>query len=269
MNAPSDDDEAGFSRLGSRATWRAEGMNRVIGVAGRKFPICSVARSREPDVPGNGSRSGGGRRWRQGGRPLEESEGRLIERAKDGEGAAYEELVRRYQGIAFRVAYVITGSAAEAEDAAQEGFIRAYGALGRFRPGAPFRPWLIRIVSNVARNQRSARVRRGALALQLAGRWESNATAESPEAAALAEERRGELLTAINGLREDDRRVIACRYFLGLSESETAAALGCARGTVKSRLSRALGRLRLVLLPGPETVDGVGAGQGSGRTDGE
>jgi RNA polymerase sigma-70 factor (ECF subfamily) len=64
---------------------------------------------------------------------------------------------------------------------------------------------------------------------------------------ALSEEQRRELLAAVNTLRDDDRQVIACRYFLDLSEAETADALGCARGTVKSRLSRALGRLRVQL----------------------
>ena len=66
----------------------------------------------------------------------------------------------------------------------------------------------------------------------------------SPEAALLDFERRDELLAAVAELPERDRQAIACRYFLDLSEEETAAALGCARGTVKSRLSRALGRLR-------------------------
>ena len=60
----------------------------------------------------------------------------------------------------------------------------------------------------------------------------------------MAAERRAELLLALEALREADRLAIACRYFLGLSEEETAAALGCARGTVKSRLSRAIRRLR-------------------------
>jgi len=168
--------------------------------------------------------------------------------------AAYETLVRRYETLAFRVAYLVTGSAGDAEDAAQEGFVRAYYALPRFRRGAPFRPWLMRIVANAARNRRAASTRRPALSLDLAADRPTDDPNFAPEAAALAGEQRRELLGALNTLREDDRTVIACRYLLDLSEAETAATLGCPRGTVKSRLSRALTRLRRQLEP-PPAVD--------------
>ena len=176
------------------------------------------------------------------GRPLEESE--LVERAKRGDSAAYEEIVQTYQGIAFRVAYVIAGSAAEAEDAAQDAFVKAYRALGRFRPGAPFRPWLLRIVANEAHNRRRSASRRENLALRTAAEQSSGDAAPSPEAAVLVGERRQALLQALNGLREEERDVIACRYLLDLSEEETAETLGLRRGTVKSRTSRALAHLR-------------------------
>ena len=179
------------------------------------------------------------------GRPLDENE--LVERARRGDAAAYEEIVHAHQGIAFRTAYVITGSAADADDAAQEAFVKAYYALGRFRRGAPFRPWLLRIVANEARNRRRSSGRRGALAARAAEAESSGDAAPSPEAALVAGERRDELLAAVNSLREEDRLVIACRYFLDLSEDETAAALDLPRGTVKSRLSRALERLRATL----------------------
>ena len=183
------------------------------------------------------------------GRPLigrELSDGELVERARDGDGAAYALLVSRYQEIAFRTAYVITRSAADAEDAAQEAFVKAHRALGRFRPGAPLRPWLLRIVANEARNRRRATGRRERLALRAAEERgaASGDAAPSPEAALLAAERRAELLRALEGLREQERLAIACRYFLELTEEETAGVLGCRRGTVKSRLSRALARLR-------------------------
>jgi len=166
----------------------------------------------------------------------------LVERARRGDLAAFEALVLAYQSLAFRTAFVIAGDAADAEEAAQDAFVKAHRALGRFRRGEPFRPWLLTIVANEARNRRRTRGRRAGLALRAAA--EPQATAEDPEEAALATERRERLLTAVERLRDDDRDILACRYFLELSEHETAAALGIARGTVKSRAHRALARLQ-------------------------
>jgi RNA polymerase sigma-70 factor (ECF subfamily) len=182
------------------------------------------------------------------GRPLNDVE--LIESASRGDVAAYEELVRRYEGLAFRVAYLVCGDADEARDAAQEGFLRAWHALPRFRPGAEPRPWLMQIVANAARNRRRGSTRRTNLALRVAQDRPSDGAAPSPEAAVLADERRRDLMAALNRLREEDRLVIALRWFADLGEAEMAAALGVARGTVKSRLSRAMGRLRTVLASG-------------------
>lgn len=168
----------------------------------------------------------------------------LVERSKNGDQDAYAELVTRYQAIAARTAYVITGTAADAEDVAQDAFVKAYYALDRFRAGAPFRPWLLRIVANEAINRRKAAGRRPTVDLSVAEDRPSGDTALSPEDAALANERRTFVLTALGRLREEDRLVIAYRYFMQLSEAEMADALGVARGTVKSRLSRAIARLR-------------------------
>jgi RNA polymerase sigma factor (sigma-70 family) len=177
-----------------------------------------------------------------GDRPLDENE--LIERTKRGDTDAYEALVHAYQGIAFRTAYVITGSVADAEEAAQDGFVKGFRAIARFRTGEPFRPWLLQIVANEARNRRRSAGRRAHLALRAAEEQGSGGAVPSPEDSVLAGERSSELLAAVNALGEEHRLVIACRYFLELSEEETAAALGVRRGTVKSRLARALGRLR-------------------------
>jgi RNA polymerase sigma factor (sigma-70 family) len=176
------------------------------------------------------------------GRPLEEAE--LVERARRGDERAYQEIVHAYQGIAFRTAFLFARNAADAEDAAQEAFVKAYRALGRFRPGAPFRPWLLQIVANEARNRRRSAARRDALVLRAAASEPSGEAAPSPEAALLAAERRQELLAAVEALPQDQRDTIACRYFLDLSEEETAQVLGVRRGTVKSRTARALERLR-------------------------
>jgi len=165
----------------------------------------------------------------------------LVERARRGDPGAFEALVVSYQSLAFRTAFVITGDASDAEEAAQDAFVKAHRALGRFRSGRPFRPWLLTIVANEARNRRRTRGRRAALALRAA---DPGAPGEDPETAALASERRERLLAAVERLRDDDREVLACRYFLELSEDETAAALGIARGTVKSRTHRALERLQ-------------------------
>ena len=180
------------------------------------------------------------------GRPLEDErriDAELIERARGGEIVAYEELVRRYQAVAVRTAHLIAPDG-DAEDATQEAFVKAYAALARFRPDAPFRPWLLRIVANEARNRRRSATRRTGLALRAVEDRRPDDAAPSPESAVLAGERRSTLVNAVNALRDEDREVIAVRYFLDLSEAEAATTLGIPRGTVKSRLSRALGRLR-------------------------
>jgi RNA polymerase sigma factor (sigma-70 family) len=170
-------------------------------------------------------------------------ERQLVAAAKAGRRDAYAQLLRRHQAVAFRAAYLITGSVAEAEDATQEASVKAWLALGRFRPNAPFRPWLVRIAVNEARNRRRSAGRQVGLALRVSGDPPGGGSAPSAETEALAGEERARLASAIGRLRGDDQLVIAARYLLGLSEAETAIALRLRRGTVKSRLSRALGRL--------------------------
>jgi RNA polymerase sigma-70 factor (ECF subfamily) len=179
------------------------------------------------------------------GRPPTEEE--LVERARAGDGAAFGALVRDHQEIAFRTAYLITRNAAEAEDAAQTALVKAHRALRRFRRGAPFRPWLLTIVANEARNRRRAGARRDVLTLRAAADDPSRVAAPSPEDAVVAAEERAALLGALDGLADDHRLVLALRYLLDLSEEETAVALGVRRGTVKSRTARALERLRAQL----------------------
>jgi len=138
------------------------------------------------------------------------------------------------------VAYLITRNPADAEDAVQDALVKAWRAFGRFRTGAPMRPWLLRIVANEARNRRRSARRREALAL----RASPGEAAPSPEEAAVGADERARLLAALDGLPEQQRLVLACRHLLDLSEAETAAALGVRAGTVKSRTSRALEHLR-------------------------
>lgn len=175
---------------------------------------------------------------------------------------AYEDLVRRHQDAALRTAGLVLAGGADAEDAVQEAFVKAYTSLGRFRAGAAFRPWILRIVANEARNRRRSAGRRAGLAVRLAEDRPSDGAAPSPEAAILARERQTTLLRAMEALSEDDRLVLGYRYFLDLGEAEMAEALGVARGTVKSRLSRALGRLRAEIPPGSPIARAAG-----GRAD--
>lgn len=188
-------------------------------------------------------------------RPPTEDE--LVGRARAGDDDAYAQLVREHQEVAFRTAFLITASTAEAEDAAQDAFVKAHAALGRFRRGKPLRPWLLTIVANEARNRRASAGRRRQLLRRAAtehGRGGRDAEPSAPEAAVLSAERHAALVAALEMLSTPDRHVIACRHLLDLSERETAVVLGCRPGTVKSRLSRALARLRAAV--GEEVVPG-------------
>jgi len=176
-------------------------------------------------------------------------EAELVRRARSGDSDAFGALVTMHQQAAFRVAYLLAGDAADAEEAVQEGFVRSWSAIGRFRDEAPFRPWLLSIVGNEARNRRRGRVRRETLAARALAvvRREHQ---EAPDLAIVLAEARREVRTAMSSLRPGEREVVACRYLLDLSEAETAAALDIPVGTVKSRLHRGLGRLRAMLEDG-------------------
>jgi RNA polymerase sigma-70 factor (ECF subfamily) len=178
-------------------------------------------------------------------RPPAEAE--LVSRARRGDADAYAVLVAAHQEMTYRTAYLVLGNAAEAQDAAQEAFVRAYRALDRFRDHEPFRPWLLRIAVNAARNRRRSAARRHGLELRVGASLSRDAVAPSAEASVLAAERQRALIDAVNKLSTDDRLVIGARYFLDLAEAEIATLLGIPRGTVKSRLSRARARLAVRL----------------------
>ena len=169
----------------------------------------------------------------------------LVRRARAGDTEAFGELVRRHQLAAIRLAAVVVGSTEEARDIVQEAFVKAYRKIERFRGDAPVRPWLLRIVANESKNSLRSRMRRadretrhGALAV-VPPPAPDDVAANSVDAA--------KVLAALRTLSHDDREVLALRYVVGLTETETADAIGAAVGTVKSRTSRALGRLRAVI----------------------
>jgi RNA polymerase sigma factor (sigma-70 family) len=190
-------------------------------------------------------------------------DGALVERARGGDVGAYERLVRRYAPVAHRTAVLLTtGSVgSDAEDVVQEAFVKAYRGLGRFRPGAAFRPWLLAIVAHEAANARRSAGRRAGLAARASAQVDPHTgslpdSRPTPETAAVAAESARVLLAAVRGLPDRERDVVTCRYLLDLSEAETAAVLGLRTGTVKSRLSRGLDRLRR----SAPLAEGVGGG---------
>ena len=171
-----------------------------------------------------------------------------VARARDGDLDAYAALVARYTVRAHRAAFLL-GAGEEADDVVQESFVKAFRHLARFRVGEPFGPWLLRIVANETRNLTRSRRRRAALTLRLATAHPGSAATDGPVAEVLATERRARLVAAVGGLPARERQVLVCRYFLDLSEAETARVLARPLGSVKSSTSRALNRLRRLFVP--------------------
>jgi RNA polymerase sigma-70 factor (ECF subfamily) len=173
------------------------------------------------------------------------SEVEALLRARVGDASAYGLLVQNHQEAAFRAAYLILHDAQAAEDIAQEALVRAYRELHRFREADPFRPWLLRIVTNLALNE-TRRRRRVFDLLQRFGR-QAPRSLPGPEGVLLATEESRDVWRAINQLATDDRLILYLRYFLELSEAEMARVIQRPPGTVKSRLHRAGRRLRAVI----------------------
>ena len=171
---------------------------------------------------------------------------KLILRASQGDAAAWETLVGQYQEAVFRLAYLLLGNADEAKDVAQETFIRAFRALDRFDSARPLRPWLLRITTNLAYNRRRA-IARYLSALQRLVRFAPEQALTPGPDETLPREDTSMLWQAVRRLNSVDQEIIYLRYFLELSVAETAEVINIAPGTVKSRLSRALERLRRVV----------------------
>jgi RNA polymerase sigma factor (sigma-70 family) len=167
----------------------------------------------------------------------------VLARVRAGDTAAFAELVNRHAPMARRLA-VFSGAGSDADDVVQEAFVKAYRSLSSFRDGADFRPWLLRIVINESRNLHRGTSRRSDRELRVVRGEARLVTGSDPAEVAVGEERREALLGAIRTLPVDLREVVTCRYLLELSEAETAESLDIPHRTVKSRLRRALARLR-------------------------
>jgi RNA polymerase sigma-70 factor, ECF subfamily len=168
----------------------------------------------------------------------------FIRHAASGDAAAWESLMRTHQQAVFRFAYLLLGDPDDAEDIAQETFLRAWRYLNRFDQSRPLKPWLLSITANLASNRRRS-----------AGRYFSalmRAFRDEPTSVRIEEKSAqnldaDELRNAVQKLSPDDQQIIYLRYFLDLSVHETAQAMQVAEGTVKSKLSRALEKLRTVI----------------------
>jgi RNA polymerase sigma factor (sigma-70 family) len=174
-----------------------------------------------------------------------DGEAELVARAAAGDHEAYAKLVRPYERVAYRIAAAITGRSADAQEASQNGLLKAYRSLDRFTPGAAFRPWLLRIVVNEAHNvARSARrhQRLGARA-----REQHDAALAGPEDAVVAREEVAAVMSALGRLSENDRLAVALRYFAELSDAEAAALSGTSKEAYRVRLLRARRRLKTIL----------------------
>jgi RNA polymerase sigma-70 factor (ECF subfamily) len=172
-------------------------------------------------------------------------ESNLIQRATQGDAAAWEPLMLAHQEPVFRLAYLFLGDPDDAEDITQETFLRAYRGLKRFDPTRPLRPWLLSITANLAKNRHRSAARYLA-ALTRSFRAEPFTDLDVEKHAAQNQDA-GQLWKAVRRLNADDQQIIYLRFFLDLSTAEAAQALDVAEGTVKSRLNRAVGRLRVVI----------------------
>ena len=171
-------------------------------------------------------------------------ESTLIRHAANGDASAWEPLVQTHQQAVFRLAYLLLGDPDDAEDIAQETFLRAWNHLKSFDQTRPLKPWLLSITANLARNRRRS-----------AGRYLAALTRafrDEPVPASVEDKNTqymeaNDLWKAVQNLREPDQQVVYLRYFMDLSVGETANVLQVAEGTVKSRLSRALEKLRAII----------------------
>jgi RNA polymerase sigma factor (sigma-70 family) len=209
-----------------------------------------------------------GNRIADGGRAPDERA--VIARVRSGDPGAYAELVRAHTPIALRAARAL-GAGADAEDVVQQAFLKAYYSLERFDAGRAFRPWLLRIVTNETNNTVRGAARRrlvpdGEAALSTAAPPVPESA--DPAAAALSSERNRALHAAVQRLSDPHRLVVTYRYLLEMDEAETAEALGWPRGTVKSRLARALRRLGRLLPPELSGDERPGAGRRTDRRTG-
>ena len=180
----------------------------------------------------------------------------LAQRAASGDMEAFEKLVNRHRGVVYRLARAVTGNHHDADDAAQETFVRVFRALGSFDPNRSFKPWLKRITYNTSLNVlRSSKVRSREIAS------ENLPEIADPSPGPGSSIQMGQTVVkvdqALHDMPGELRTTLLLRAVDGMSYKEIAAATGVRIGTVMSRLSRARERVHQVI----ETAGQV-SGQG-------
>jgi RNA polymerase sigma-70 factor (ECF subfamily) len=181
---------------------------------------------------------------------LQTEESLLISRARDGDQDAFRQLVERYQGAVYNLAYRMLGDPNDAEDAAQEIFVRIYRQLGRYDPTRKFSTWTLAIATNYCIDQLRRR-RMQLVPLENIIPWARSQEA-GPEGEAITQEGRDEVQRLIKQLPEKYRAPLVLRYFDELSCAEIAEVLGMPEGTVKTQIHRARKALEKLLAEGEE-----------------
>jgi RNA polymerase sigma-70 factor (ECF subfamily) len=189
---------------------------------------------------------------------MSEAETALVLRARDGDRAAFEELVRRSSRLVFARLYLETGCVHRTEDLLQETMLRAYRSLPRLADPAGFRPWLLAIAHNalIDAARREGRRKRGSPRVAEAPLAEVPTRGPAPDEAAHREEARQRVLAALRSLPEEYRMPLALRYLTGADYDAIGEQLGLTNGSLRGFLHRGLKMLR-DRLP-PELADGVG-----------
>jgi RNA polymerase sigma-70 factor, ECF subfamily len=185
--------------------------------------------------------------------PIEEAI--LISRARDGDQEAFRQLVERYQGAVYNLAYRMLGDPGDAEDAAQEIFVRIYRQLGRYDPARKFSTWTLAIATNYCIDQLRRR-RMQLVPLENIIPW-ARARDAGPEGEAITQEQRDEVQRLITQLPEKYRAPLVLRYFDELSCAEIAEVLGMPEGTVKTQIHRARKALGKLMAEGEEPQDAL------------
>ena len=163
-----------------------------------------------------------------------------IRLSQNGDRDAFRHLVERYKDTLYGTAFLMTGDRTAAEDHVQEAFLSAWRGIRRFQRGRPFKPWVVRVLVNAVVSHRRRRSPSTAPLEEAEQTKDPSDVVESMMAGTRHETVRG----ALSRLSPEHRQVVVLRYFADMTVPEVAQSVGVREGTVKSRLHRALGRLR-------------------------